>query len=95
MLLHLPHGALPCRWVHACATAAILSVNSSSSLKHYYGYADYVQKEQNAKACFSFRGLHQRANTCYSQNKDTSLKEAQFRQPGAMLFKQAPSAAAS
>ena len=76
-------------------TAVIPSVNPSSrSLKHYHGYADYMHKIKY-HGLLQFQEVHQSTNMFCSQNKDITLKETQYSQSGAMLFKQAPYAVAS
>lgn len=72
----------------------LLSVDSSRSLKHYHGYTDFMQKIKH-HGLFQFQGLNQSTKMIYGQNKDITLKETQYIQSGAMLFKQAPYAVAS
>lgn len=74
--------------------AVILSVDPSRSLKYYHGYADYMQKIKH-HGLFQFQGVHQSTNMFYSQNKDITLKEIQYIQSGAPLFKWEPYAEAS
>lgn len=64
----------------------ILSLDPSRSLKYYHGYADYMQKIKH-HGLFQFQGVHQSTNMFYSQNKNVTLKEIQYIQSGAQLFK--------